>query len=343
MSAALAEPGGRTLCPFTQPRPRMLKKRYYYDPRSCTYVEAKWVGRWVWSVLASGIVLAVALSWVVDLMGETPEEVALKNEKAILQEELVNFGDRLNAYSHQLDALEESDQQLYRMVFGMEPISEDIRRVGVGGSDPYEEFDRLGVPTGALLRETAQELDQLESRIHLQTASLRDLLTFANEQKARNDQMPAILPASGPVVSGFGLRKDPLLGVMRMHHGVDISVPEGTPVVASAAGRVVKKEFNASYGNYVLISHPASETETLYAHLSSIDDAVRIGSTVERGERIGWSGNTGRSVGPHVHFEVRAAGGSSTNPILYMAPSMTPEEYEKLKADSERATQAFDY
>ncbi len=321
----------------------MLKKRYCYDPQSCTYVEDKWVRRLVSYALGLGVVLAVMLSWVVDWATETPEEVALKTEKAILQEELAEFGDRLDGYSHQLDVLEESDQQLYRMVFGVEPISEDIRRLGVGGSDPYEEFDHLEPPTGTLLRETSQKLDQLESRIHLQSASLRDLLTLAGEQKDRNDQMPAILPASGPVVSGFGMRTDPLLGVMKMHHGVDISVPEGTPVVASAAGRIFKRGFNASYGNYVVISHPASETETLYAHLSKIDDTVRRGRSVARGERIGLSGNTGRSVGPHVHFEIRDAGGSTTNPVLYMAPSMTPEEYEKLKADSERATRAFDY
>ncbi len=321
----------------------MLKKRYNYDQKSCTYVEEKWVGRFVLSVLGLGLVLACLLSWVVDRMGETPEEVALKTEKAILQEEIAGFGDRLNAYSDQLDALEESDQQLYRTVFGLEPVSEDVRRLGVGGSDPYEEFDRLGPPTDMLLRETSEQLDQLESRIQFQSASLRDLLTLADEQVDRYEQTPAILPASGPVVSGFGIRQDPILGVPKMHYGVDISVREGTPVVASAAGRILKRGFNASYGNYVVIAHPASETETLYAHLSKIDESARPGRSVDRGERIGLSGNTGRSVGPHVHFEVRATGGSATNPILYMSPSMTPAEYEKLKADSERMTRAFDY
>lgn len=321
----------------------MFKKRYYFDSRSFTYVEEKWIGRVAAYALGLGVLLAFMLLWVVDRVGETPEEVTLKTENAILQEEIAEFGDRLNTYSDQLDALEESDQQLYRTVFGVEPVSEDIRRLGVGGSDPYREFDRLGPPTDMLLRETSQQLDRLESRIHFQSASLRDLLTLADEQMDRHDQTPAILPVSGPVVSGFGVRKDPILGVLKMHYGVDIPVREGTPVVASAAGQVLRRGYNDSYGNYVVISHPASETETLYAHLSRIDDSVRRGSSVKRGERIGLSGNTGRSVGPHVHFEVRAAGGSAINPVLYMSPSMTPAEYEKLKADSERTTRAFDY
>lgn len=325
----------------------MSKKRYYYDPESCRYVEDKWgglySGRQLLWVGALALLAAFPLSWVIDTVGETPQEVALKTEKEVLEEGIVEFGDRMDMYARQLEELEESDRELHRVLLGVEPISEDVRRLGVGGSDPYEEFDRLGSPTGTLLKETAQRLDQIEGRINLQGASLRDLMTLANEQTDRNGQMPAILPASGPVVSGYGMRKDPIHGARRMHYGIDISVREGTPVVASAAGRVLKRAYNISYGHYVIISHPASETETLYAHLSEIDDTIRRGREVERGERIGLSGNTGRSVGPHVHFEVRDASGRALNPISFMSPSMTPAQYEKLKADAERETRALDY
>ena len=325
----------------------MSKKRYYYDPKSCRYVEDKsgglYSGRQVLWVAALALLSAVPLSWIIDTVHETPQEVALKTEKTALEEGIMKFGDRLDLYARELEKLEESDRRLHRTLLGVEPISEDIRRLGVGGSDPYEEFDRLGSPTGTLLKETAQRLDRIESRINLQGASLRDLLTLANEQMDRNDQMPAILPASGPVVSGFGMRNDPLLGVRRMHYGIDISVRQGSPVVASADGRILKRGYNASYGHHVIISHPASETETLYAHLSVIDDTVRRGRAIERGERIGLSGNTGRSVGPHVHFEVRDAGGRAINPVSFMSLSMTPVQYAKLKEDSERATRSLDY
>lgn len=325
----------------------MSKKRYYYDPRSCRYVEDKWGGLYsgrqlLWVGLLA-LVVAFPLSLIIDRIGDTPQEVALKSEKAALQEEIVEFGDRMDVYAHQLEGLEESDRQLYRTLLGVEPISEDVRRLGVGGSDPYEEFSRLGSPTGTLLKETAQGLDRIESRINLQSASLRDLMTLANEQMDRNDQTPAILPVSGPVVSGFGVRTDPILNVRKMHYGIDIPVRQGTPVVASATGWILKRGSNGSYGNYVVVSHPASETETLYAHLSSIDDTVRRGRKVERGERIGLSGNTGRSVAPHVHFEVRDASGTARNPISFMSPSMTPAQYAKLKEDSERDTRSLDY
>ncbi len=325
----------------------MSKKRYYYDSRSCRYVEDKWgglySGRQVLWVAAMALPIALLLSLLIDTVGQTPQEVALKTEKAVLEEEIEGFGDQMDMYARQLERLEESDRELHRVLLGIEPISEDVRRLGVGGSDPYEEFDRLESPTGTLLKETAQRLDQIEGRINLQGASLRDLMTLANEQMDRNDQMPAILPASGRVVSGFGMRKDPIHGARRMHYGIDISVREGSPVVASAAGRILKRGYNDSYGYHVIISHPASGTETLYAHLSEIDDAIRRGRTIERGERLGLSGNTGRSVGPHVHFEVRDASGTALNPIAFMSPSMTPAEYAKLKEDSEQETRSLDY
>ncbi len=319
----------------------MSKKRYYYDPKFCRYVEDKWGGL---QMVVLALLIAVPLSWIIDRVDETPQEVALKTEKKVLEEGIIEFGNRMEMYARQLERLEESDHQLHRVLLGVEPISEDIRRLGVGGSDPYEEFDRLGSPTGTLLKEAAQRLDQIEGRINLQSASLRDLMTLANEQMDRNDQMPAILPASGPVVSGFGMRKDPIdPAVRKMHNGIDIAVRQGSPVVASAAGRVLKRGSNDSYGHYVIISHPASETETLYAHLSKIDDTIRRGREIKRGERLGLSGNTGRSVGPHVHFEVRDASGMARNPISFMSPSMTPAQYAKLKEDSERETRSLDY
>ncbi len=325
----------------------MSKKRYYYDPKSCRYVEDKWggpySGRQLLWVAVLALLVAFPLSWLIDTVDETPQEVALKTEKAVLEEGILEFGDRVEMYARQLERLEESDRELHRVLLGVEPISEDVRRLGVGGSDPYEEFDRLGSPTGTLLKETAQRLDQVEGRINLQGASLRDLMTLANEQMDRNEQMPAILPASGPVVSGFGIRKDPIHHIRRMHNGIDIAVIEGSPVVASAAGWVSKMGYNIGYGHYVIISHPASETETLYAHLSEIDDTIRRGREIERGERIGLSGNSGRSVGPHVHFEVRTASGRAVNPISFMSPSMTPAQYAKLKEDAERETRALHY
>lgn len=331
---------------FTQSRIFMLKKRYYYDPKSCTYVEDKWgrlyvVGRGL-PVLLLALALAVPLLWVVDWLGETPQEVAQKTENAILREAFEGLDGKLDEGLKRMDAIEEQDHWPYRQILGVEPISEDVRRVGVGGSDPYEEFDRLAPPIDALVKETAQRLDQLTSRIELHIASSRDLLPLAQELMDRLHQTPMIPPSNGKFVSGFGMRPDPFLGVPRMHYGVDILSEEGTPVVASADGQISRRGYNAGYGNYVIISHPASGTETLYAHLSAIDDTVRRGRRVDRGERIGLSGNTGRSVGPHVHFEIRNQDGDAVNPLNYLSLSMTPAKFENLKADSERATPPLD-
>lgn len=325
----------------------MSKNRYYYyDHEACAFVEVKPRRTKLYvqavAVMLMAFVMTGVMTWGVDEMTETPQELALKAENEALQQQLDRVGQRMQVFSSQLQQLAQSDQELYRTLFQAEPIAEGVRQVGVGGSDAYEKYSKFSPGTSSLLRQTSQTLDKLERQINLQNVSYRELTKLAAERRAQLDQMPAILPADGPVVSGFGVRRHPILRVRKMHEGIDVLVRTGSAVVAAADGVVKTAEFSSTYGNYVEIRHPASGYITLYAHLSQIGPGIRPGKSVKRGEQLGLSGSTGRSTGPHLHYEVRDAEDRPVNPILFFAPSMTPHEYKKLLQEAENSSIALD-
>ena len=325
----------------------MPKNRYYYyDHESCSFIEVR-KKRSQTSLRGSAclivaFLLASTLAWGVDEFTQTPQEMALLAENDVLHVELSRISQRMDSYSEKLQELNESDKELYRTIFQAEPISDDVRQVGVGGVDPYEKFGRFSTSTASMLRTTSEKLDKLERQIGLQNASYRELAKLADDREVQLKEMPAILPANGPLVSGFGMRRHPILRVRKMHRGIDVLVDTGSPVVATGDGVVSKAEFSNSYGHHVVINHTSTGYSTVYAHLSKIPENVRPGRDVKRGEAIGISGSTGRSTGPHLHYEVRDADGQAINPILFVAPSMTPAEYKKLVEETERSTVSLD-
>ncbi len=319
---------------------------YYYDHESCSFVELKGRKRrlrlHVAAIVAVGVLVGSLLTWGMDRMVQTPEELALRSENQALQRQLAQVSRRMETVSAELAQLSETDQDLYRTLLETDPIPSDIRQAGVGGTDPYAEFDRFSASAASLLRSSSRQLDRLERQLGLQRDSYRELTRLAGEHAERLDQLPAILPADGRVVSGFGMRNHPILGIRRMHEGIDIHVPRGTPVVSSADGIVLEINRGNGFGNYVKIQHPASGYVTLYAHLTKAADGLKQGQRVKRGQLIAYSGNSGLSKAPHLHYEVLDGQGRSLNPIHFFAPSMTPAEYQKLLAESEASTTSFD-
>ena len=325
----------------------MPKHRYYhYDHEACAFVEIKPARTKTYlqvSALGVGaLVLALMFSLGIDQFTETPEELALQAENEALQEQLLQAEDRIEDVAVQLDELAETDQGLYRVLLQADPISDDVRQAGVGGSDPYEGFQRFSTPTAALLRETSEKLDELERKLQMQTSSYRELSSIAEEHEQWLAQMPAILPTDGKVVSGFGMRNHPILKITRMHKGIDILVGTGTPVYATGDGVVKEAGRSAGYGLAVVIEHPEAGFRTRYAHLSVIPGHIRPGRSVTRGEQIALSGNTGLSKSPHLHYEVHDLDGQALNPIHFFAPSMTPQTYQALREAAEASTMSLD-
>lgn len=320
----------------------MAQGNYYFDPETCTFVEVE--TSYKHYVKQAALLLGIALAltagalWLVDeYWFGTPEEIALRSENQVLQEKLSRVGERMQTLNKELNQLAETDRELYRTLLQAEPISDDVRQVGVGGSDPYESYDRFGTETSSLLRETSQTLDQLERRMSLQSKSFHTLTREAEERERYLEDLPALIPSQGPIVSGYGKRFHPILKVRKMHGGIDFLVRPGTPVVAPAGGVIRRAGNSPSYGKYVDINHTGSGYMTRFAHLSEFASGIRRGLRVERGDTIAFSGNTGRSTGPHLHYEVRDLQTKRTlNPVYFFAPDMTPERYEELLARTDR-------
>lgn len=325
----------------------MAKNRYYYyDHDACAFVE---VGETrsrssmrLSALTTAVLVLAFATVWLLEGRFATPYEMSLKAENQALQQQLSSTKTRMKRFSTELAQMAEVDQSLYRTLLQADPIPSDVRRAGAGGSDPYQSFDRFSPSTATLLHTSAQQLDQLERQINVQNASYRELTRLAEKRNKWLAQMPAIVPADGPVVSSFGMRMHPILHVLKMHAGIDVLVRSGSPVVATGDGIVKDTGLSPTYGNFVHIEHPATGYSTFYAHLSSIPKNIKPGTKVKRGERIGLSGSTGRSTGPHLHYEVRDSNDHPVNPIYFFAPSMTPHEYKKLLKVAESSHIALD-
>lgn len=323
----------------------MAKLRtYYYDHEACTFLEvkpsrAKLLSQLGLMFLASMVVVVLA-TWLLGSQFGTPEELALREENRFLQVKLKDTMERMKDFSHRLEVLSQTDEELYRTILQENPISNEVRQVGVGGSETYEEFRRFTTDTRTLLRNTSETLDKLERQLDLQGKSYRALLSKAERRAEALNEMPSIRPSDGRLVSGFGLRLHPIDHIRKMHHGLDFVVPVGTKIFATGDGTVSFVGRRGGYGITVEITHPKSGYMTRFSHLSN--SLVRQGQQVKRGDALALSGNTGRSTGPHLHYEVRDGRGNSLNPIDFFAPSMTPQAYMQLVREADQTVSSLD-
>jgi murein DD-endopeptidase MepM/ murein hydrolase activator NlpD len=329
----------------------MPQNRYfYYDHEACTFVEVQ-PGRTRW-ILRGGIaaVFLAALGAAGTLYFSdavtTPHELAQREEIEALRIELASANTRLTSFSDDLAELARTDRELYRTVLNAEPISEEEFRMGVGGAADHR-FDRFSAPSAQLLRRSTETLDRLERQVSLQTRSYEELMRLAADRQEELSEQPAILPIrGGRLTSGFGMRFHPILHVTRLHAGVDFPTSVGTPVYATGAGTVSFAGDRAGYGRVLEVDHSLVGRRTRYAHLSRFAEGIRPGQRVHRGQLIGYSGNTGLSTAPHLHYEVRALNGDGTDtpvdPVGTFVPGVGAREYQRLVAAARAETISFD-
>ena len=321
---------------------------YYYDHDACTFVEVEPSRKGLWVKVGAVVALAAVLGaiGVGVLSGTTtsPTEIAQAEEIDALRGELASANARLTSFSERVDGLAETDRELYRTVLDADPITADEFQMGVGGAAD-ETFAGLSAPTADLLEETSEAFDRLERQLELQSRSYQELRDLAAERDAVIRQQPAILPLDNArLTSGFGMRRHPVLRVTRLHAGVDFPTPVGTPLYAVGDGRVSFVGTRGGYGTVVEVEHPLAGKMTRYAHLSRPADGLRVGTTVRRGETIAYSGNTGLSTSPHLHYEVRRLDAAQTplNPVMTFVPDVTPAQYREILAASRAPTPSFD-
>ena len=230
-----------------------------------------------------------------------------------------------------LENLEQRDDNIYRIIFESEPIPKSVRKVGIGGINRYKDLLDGNLEREDLLIDNYAKIDELKRKLYIQTKSYDDLYNMAINKEELVAAIPAIQPVSNKdlkrVSSGYGPRIDPFLKVKRMHYGQDFSLPIGTPVYATADGKavVVKTSFGG-LGKHIYLDH-GNGYKTVYAHLDEFK--IKRSQKVKRGELIAYSGNSGRSTAPHLHYEVHK-NGKKINPIHFFFNDLTPNEYEEV-------------
>lgn len=311
------------------------KHTYRFNPHTLSYekvvVTVQDKLKKISFTVAFGLVLGVLFMVVGLQFIDSPKEKALKRELAVYKRQMKSVNERLKRDEEVLRDLENRDDNIYRTIFEVEPIASGVRNSGIGGADRYQDLE--GYSCSEEIIRTSQRLDDFSKRLYIQSMSFDDVYKMARSKQERIASMPAIMPIKKnqcKLVSGFGSRYHPILHYRRMHTGVDFTARKGTPVYATADGKVTTagrggKELSG-YGICVVINHGYGY-QTLYAHL--VDASVKVGKQVKRGELIGHVGSTGLSSGSHLHYEV-IQNGKKVNPVYYFFNDLTPSEYEEV-------------
>ena len=240
--------------------------------------------------------------------------------------------------------IEERDDNLYRVMLEADPVPEVARQAGYNGTNRYAEL--MDMSNAELVVKTSQKVDLLEKKIYMQTRSFDEIGELSSEQENKLACIPAIQPVSNKdlkrTASGYGYRSDPIYHVSTFHRGMDFACDTGTPVYATGNGKVIHARWQSGFGNLVEIDHGYGY-RTRYAHLSKI--LVKEGQNVVRSEEIGLAGSTGKSTGPHVHYEVLVYdknGYKNVNPISYYFMDLDTEQYEEMINLAENHGKVFD-
>lgn len=323
----------------------MAKIRYQFNKETLSYDKIEisfrkkalnWLTRIGTSILWGAVIAVIAFTYI-----DSPKEATLKEENAQLLAEYNILNKELDELSEVITALEHRDDNMYRVIFESDPIDPSIRQGGIGGSDRYAVLREMN--NSELLISTNEKLDRLTKAAYIQSKSFDEIEVMVKNKIDMLASIPAILPVSLKdkkvhKSSGFGYRIHPIYKTRKFHAGVDFSGPIGTPIYATGNGKVIKVGTDSGYGKHVIIDHGYSY-KTHYAHMSAY--TVKRGQKVKRGEIIGFLGNSGRSTGPHCHYEV-LKNDIAVNPINYFFNDLTPDEYEKLVNSVDEAGQSLD-
>lgn len=312
----------------------MSKIKYKFNPETLTYhlVERSLKSKIIRATysLLTFLFFTVLGAFIYSYFFDSPKEKILKRENRLLVFQFQELNNKLKDIEKVLAELQYRDDNIYRTLFEVEPISETVRKAGFGGSKKYEELENM--EHSDLIIHTSKHIDQIMKQIYIQSKSFDEIVYLAKNKEKWLKSVPAILPIlikdKFKIISHFGIRYDPVYrNVKKMHEGIDFNCATGTNVRATGDGIIVEANFsNRGYGNEIVIDHGFGY-KTRYAHLSKI--IVKKGQKVSRGEIIGKVGSTGKSVGPHLHYEVRK-NGKAINPINFFYLDLSPEEYDQM-------------
>ena len=313
----------------------MAKIKYYYDTETCKYERVKTKTSDVvlngLGMMALVLIVAAAMVLAADQVLPSPKTVILENKLAEQKFYVTKLDREIENLSEILTELENRDDNIYRAVLGAEPIDKSIREAGVGGSERYADIRGKDIIDKEMIISLYEKVDKLRRKIYIESKSQDELVKLAEKKEKLFASIPAIQPISNKqlmaLASGFGMRTHPIYKVRKLHSGIDFAASIGTPIYATADGKITTVEVKFSgYGKLVEIDHGFGY-RTRYAHMHEF--AVRKGQQVRRGDLIGYVGNTGLSTAPHLHYEV-LINGKQVDPVHYFYNDLSPAEYEKV-------------
>ena len=323
----------------------MKKIKYYYNTHSLRYEKLETPFRVkllrVFAFIATAIVTSAIISYFDFQFIGSPGEKILRAQNERLRTRFENMSDQVNSLEQQMAELEKRDNTVYRSIFEAKPIPDSVRAKEMEKEKEIAKVAKM--EDYEVVQSIQNTLKMLAGRINVQKRSYKELEGLMNNKEKILAATPAIQPVSNKdlsrIASGFGYRIDPVYKSIKMHAGLDFAAPQGTPIYATANGRVKTSGYSSGgYGNHVVIDHGYGY-ETLYGHMVRVK--ARAGQQVTRGEIIGYVGTTGKSTGPHCHYEVHK-NGNKIDPVYFFYNDLSPQQFDELLKRAQASNQSFD-
>ena len=325
----------------------MSKTKYYFDKDNLEFVPIKRTNLnklynlilfLISSIIFAGFITVLLLN--TELIN-TPQELIQSREIKNYELQMKVLNKKLDQIESTIANIEKRDNNLYRTYFEASPIPEEQRRMGFGGINRYDYLD--GYDNSDIIINTTERIDILTKELVIQSKSLDEIELLAKNNELLLSSIPTIQPISNSdlkrMASGFGWRTDPFTKKRKRHWGMDFSAERGAPIYATGDGKVSRADNRAAgFGNHVRIDHGFGYV-SIYAHMEKI--SVRKGNRVKRGDIIGYVGSSGRSVAPHLHYEI-TKDGRKINPINFYHGNLSPTEFETLVNQASQENQSLD-
>ena len=323
----------------------MKKIKYFYNTNSLRYEKLETPLRIkllrIFAFLAAAIVTAAIISFFAFRFVGSPNEKLLSLENERLQDKYHQLNDQIKATQEQMSELVKRDNEVYRAIFEANPIPDSARARALAQEQEIARVENMR--SADLVNSIINSLNNLGHYISAQKKSYDEIDNLLKNKEQLLVSTPAIQPVSNKdltrVASGFGYRIDPIYKTVKLHAGLDFAAPQGTPIYATANGTVtVAGNTGNGYGNHVVINHGYGY-ETLYGHMVKVK--AKVGQQIKRGEVIGYVGSTGKSTGPHCHYEVHK-NGQKINPIYFFYNDLSPDQFDRLLKQAASSNQSLD-
>jgi len=322
----------------------MPKTKYHFNPETLSYekIDNSFTSRLKrYSIhFLTSFFLGFIFFLIFVFSVESPYQKNLRKENKQILAQYKLLDKRLDQVQEVLADLQLRDDNLYRVIFQADPIPLAIRKGGYDGTNRFNYIKDF--TSSEIVLNTTKRATEINREIYIQSKSFDEIVLLAKNKEQMLECIPAIQPVFNKnlqhMASGYGMRIDPVYHTPKFHAGMDFASPIGTKIFATGNGVVTSAGWKQGYGNCITINHGFAY-ETLYGHMSGFN--TRAGARVKRGDLIGFVGSTGKSTGPHLHYEVHYKG-SPVNPQNFYFRDLSPAEYDKMLQFTNNSAQVFD-